>query len=336
MPWDFEYGSTQSFDAGDLTILDGLAEFSIHCPVWLEDQSQRHHVFGKGGSSDFVRMFYETVGVNGKLRIPKLFVGIGGNTVRAEGAADDDFPYQTWTYFGGAFKTNLASGIQVWIDGVKKGEGATNVTGFNSGQTLVNTTDPFYIARRGVTSETWDGKIGTFAVWRVMLEQHEWEALAAGVSPILVRPDDLIFVSYMSGLMAAEWYWLPQADSRAAFTHLNAPVAVLDIEHWQEDWEDTQDDAPSPSAATYGPYTKIATVLASKYRDTMVVNAKTYRYKVRARDTSNNESGDSAVVEATPNLGIPGTPALPSNRNRVKSARASRRARGRRTNDPIR
>jgi len=338
--WDLEYGNTQSLSAGDLTIFDGLSEFSLHAHAWLEDNTIRHHVMGKGDSSNFLRFYFEPAPTNGKLRVPKAFVGIGGVTVRAEGGNDDDFPLQEWVSYGMSFRTNQVSGLQVLIDGAVKGTGATNIAGMNGGETFVNTATDFYVGRQSASpSSVWDGKLGEVAAWRVELDADDWAALAAGVSALYVRPEELIFFSPMSGLQATEHYWLPLTDTIGDFTHGNAPVAVED-EYAQAlgPQAELRPFAVGPAGGTtYGPFARIATVGAvASYRDGAVEAGKTYKYKIRAFDTAPvpNLSGYSSEVEVTPATGIDGPERLPYARGRRWKAIKVRARTGRGPFDP--
>ena len=67
------------------------------------------------------------------------------------------------------------------------------------------------------------------------------------------------------------------------------------------------------SEVSGGPYTKAATVTVSGYTDTGLTNGTTYYYAVTAFDDSDNESGYSAEVSATPATAEEGTGTLKLN-----------------------
>lgn len=95
----------------------------------------------------------------------------------------------------------------------------------------------------------------------------------------------------------------PAAPSGLAATAGNS---VVDL-----DWNDnTEEDLAGYNVyrgtISGGPYSQMngALVVSSAYSDTSAVNGTTYFYVVTAEDTSNNESGDSNEVSATPSAGV--------------------------------
>jgi len=92
----------------------------------------------------------------------------------------------TWFHVGGVFpdKDNLAIYVNGSADGT--GTSGSNVTFADS--------DNFYIGARTQSSPTsfWEGGIAEVAAYNVSLTVSEMASLAAGFSPLLVRPSALV------------------------------------------------------------------------------------------------------------------------------------------------
>jgi hypothetical protein len=331
MAWYFNFASgTPDLRAGDLTIWDGLSEFSVHARCYLKSTylSDKHTVFSHYDGTNGFRLYYTNSGVNGKVQIPKLLVTIGGSTKRAEGATDYDFPNSQWVSFGGWWKAGQSSdGIACLINGVQKG--ITDTSGHGNFPSLTTSTQIGATYVGG--SECWDGYIGEVCAWNVALAAEEWEALADGAPGYAVRPTALIFHSLLEGFENPDHYWLPGDDTRAAFTH--DAVAVQDDESLRADiWDqDAEGDVPGPTGTVWGAWSKVGQeVVPSQYRDSSVVNGTTYKYRVVARDTSLNESDPGTESDpVTPQTGIQGVrlpPATVMGRERAKMIRSTREA----------
>lgn len=331
MAWDFHRGSTESLKLGDISVFEGLSEFTLnaHCKVDLN--SADYHVFGMSDSvsDNFIRLYHESSGIVGGDRVPKLFIEMaGGGTIRAEGVDNDSFPFQEWCVFGASFKANQAEGSEVFIGGVRKGYGST--TAYSSGEVFATTTYDSYIGRAAPpdASAAWDGQIGQFAAWNVKLEDYEMAALGRGVSALLIRPSALILFSELAAVQDPDFFWLPGSDTFVDFTHLNTPTAAeagltISIPYYEEMEEDLA-TGTAGGPPTYGPFQYRATCVPSSFRDDQVANAVTYKYKVRARDTSDNVGAFSSVVEGTPSIAVGGPAIVPTDYSRSHRARAQR------------
>lgn len=89
----------------------------------------------------------------------------------------------TGTWYSLTARLISSTSRDVWIDGVSSGSNATSGT----------PTAPVAIgigARAGVVP--FSGSIADVGIWNVSLAQADIEALAAGVSPLLIRPDALL------------------------------------------------------------------------------------------------------------------------------------------------
>lgn len=333
MSWDLEYNSGQALDAGDLTILDGLSAFTVAAAVKLEDNTLRHHILGKGDASNFVRFFFEPAGVNGKLRIPKLFVGIGGTTARVEGDIDDSFPADVWVRVLATFVVNDAAGMSLEVDGVARGTGST--TAFAGGSTLQNTAESLYVGRRASSpSEVWDGLIGQVAIWSEVLDAESRAAFASGLSVDLIRPDACIFLARMSSPAAPEHYILPQAGTVVDFAHLNAPVPVADDYAAEVPYLDAEaSEGAASSSPTYSPFRLVRTLQTPGGAPPQAVTVTglpagaATKFKVRGRDTSGNVGAYSSEVTVTPTAAADGLPPHLDPSAQLARARAAQVAR---------
>lgn len=330
MSWDLDgYNHSAHLSAGDLTVLDGLSEFSIHGWCYLIQNTTDRHLFGKDDdSSSWIRLFYEKSAVNGKVNVPKAFMQFDSSTIRAEGNTDNMFTPNEWHSFGMRWKKNDASGLGVIFNGVvEQSESTTTHTSDSP-----NIAADFYVGRRsGGTSSSWDGPLGEFAAWDEWLEEWEWKALYAGVPAFLVRPWALVFWSPMRKATANEWYYLPKAGTVADFTHLYVDYSTNEYYPWM-DVSRVHDGPAGGVTETWGPFTRVKQgVTESFWRDDTVVNGETYKYKLKARDTSDNESDfSSESTSVTPTGGISGDPLPPrlitgaENARRVRAQRAQR------------
>jgi len=72
------------------------------------------------------------------------------------------------------------------------------------------------------TTFTWTGDLAEAAIWNIDLTQSDWTALAAGISPLLVRPDALVAYWPLLGAGATE----PDPWRAQDLTLVNAPAAA--------------------------------------------------------------------------------------------------------------
>jgi len=337
MAWDLEYNNAQSLEAGDLTILDGLQAFTVAAVVKLEDNTLRHHILGKGDASNFVRFYFEPTGQNGKLRIPKLFVGISGTTARVEGDIDDSFPADAWVRVLATFTVNDAAGMALEVDGVARGTGST--TAFSGAAALQNTAESLYLGRRSSSpSEVWDGLLGEVAIWGEVLDANARAAWGSGVAADFVRPEALLFLFRGRSPAAPEHYLLPQAGTSADLTHLNGPTpAAEDYPSEVPCLEVEASEAAPSSTPTYGPWRLVAVLERpgeappEAFTVTGLSPGAAHKFKARAVDTSGNAGSFTADVTVTPTAtaaALEGGQGNEANVARARQARA-RRTRGR-------
>lgn len=92
------------------------------------------------------------------------------------------------TYDGASTSNNPT----VYLDGSALSESTADRQA-PSGTLATSGSNPYRIGNRDDDSRCWDGKLAHFAVWHdVLLTAAEAGALAAGVSPLTIRPDKLV------------------------------------------------------------------------------------------------------------------------------------------------
>lgn len=104
-------------------------------------------------------------------------------------AADTTTGYSanTWHHAGAVFTANNSR--TAYIDG---GSSATNTNSVTPSAALVNRTT-IGSSWTGGARVYWPGKIAEVGIWNVALDDAEIEALAEGIRPSLVRPQNLVF-----------------------------------------------------------------------------------------------------------------------------------------------
>lgn len=98
-----------------------------------------------------------------------------------------------WHHCGAVMPSNLTR--TAYLDGVPTVDSAVGINPITVDRVAVGT-----LVSGGVTQQFANGSVAELATWAVALTQEEMTALAAGVSPFLIRPDKL--VAYYPGLDA--------------------------------------------------------------------------------------------------------------------------------------
>ena len=96
---------------------------------------------------------------------------------------DYDNSNTTWFHVAGGFSYG---GRALYINGTSEVTQTSNVSLDPTGATT------FYIGRDRATNKFWDGAIAEAAAYSVVLADKDIASLAAGFSPVMVRPDRLI------------------------------------------------------------------------------------------------------------------------------------------------
>jgi hypothetical protein len=119
----------------------------------------------------------------------------------------------TWGHIAGVFaSTTSYTGYFNGVAGTT-GTTATNPSGWNRWAVgRLNTAAP----------DNWDGDLAEAAIWNVALATADIAQLAAGYSPVLVRPDALLFYAPLVGRMSPEIDLIAGQD----LTLTNTPVVA--------------------------------------------------------------------------------------------------------------
>lgn len=120
-----------------------------------------------------------------------------------------------WNHAAGVFVS--ATSRTAYLNAGSSGSSATNVAGSMAG---LNNTTVGLRANSSVSSH-FNGSLAEPAIWNVALAQADLSALAAGVCPLLVRPDALVFYAPLMGLASPE----PDYRGRFSLTLFSAPTA---------------------------------------------------------------------------------------------------------------
>lgn len=120
-------------------------------------------------------------------------VAVAFSTATGGFAVSSTNPVQgTWHHVTGVFTSNTSR--TVYLDGGGSGTDTTNVTPTNISDvtiaTVLNATLPIKLL---------DGKVAEAAIWNVALTAAEAAILAKGYSPMLVRPQSLVFYAPLIG-----------------------------------------------------------------------------------------------------------------------------------------
>jgi len=115
----------------------------------------------------------------------------GGDTLYIE--SSNTYSATSWNHIGGTWGFKRVTGI--YLNGV-------GVTGslYSNGAETNNLSIGAYYAGTGSNSGWFDGKIAWAAGWNVELDATDFAALAAGISPLLIRPDALYYFAPLGWL----------------------------------------------------------------------------------------------------------------------------------------
>jgi len=140
-----------------------------------------------GDDTAWMRLLIEgnTVGDRGKLR----FVTRNGTTARAQTA--NTVTANVWQHACGVGAAT--NDRRIYLNG-------TNDKGTNSETRATPTTNILNLGHRGSIQQDWyNGYMAHVCLWNVALTDGEVDALAAGVHPQRIRPDDIVFYWPLNG-----------------------------------------------------------------------------------------------------------------------------------------
>jgi Concanavalin A-like lectin/glucanases superfamily len=121
---------------------------------------------------------------------PTAAGNIGKSTTTSPGS-------QRWVHACATLIANPAS-MTIYFNGVFA-DGSSNAS------TITNLGSNWYIGNREDASRNWDGMLAHFSIWNgIVLPQTDITALASGVSPLLIRPDQLVSYLPLDGINKPE------------------------------------------------------------------------------------------------------------------------------------
>ena len=157
----------------DMTVALWFRADSLHTG-WM------HSHWHNGGGSYYTGLYVSSDGtVTARWRGADTHNRVSSNTYSAE----------TWHHVAGSWGYKRV--YDVWLDGV----GVTGDSYSNGAQPNVISFGNYVTG-----SSVFDGKIAWPAIWDVKLEASDYAALSSGVSPLLVRPDNLVYFQPLGGL----------------------------------------------------------------------------------------------------------------------------------------
>ncbi len=123
----------------------------------------------------------------------------------------------SWNHMCGVFTST--SSRTAYVNGGSSGTDTTSVTG---SMASINRTT---VGRRDTSSQNsyFNGSVAEVGIWNVALSATDVAALAAGVCPLLVRPDALVFYAPLMGVASPE----PDFKGRFDLTLNNTPTASV-------------------------------------------------------------------------------------------------------------
>jgi len=130
--------------------------------------------------------------------------------------------YSAGAWFHGCVMWSASNTAAAYINGGSKGTGSTSAT------VSANCSGACRVGRRGTTATGYmNGRIAEAGIWNVELNDNEVAYLAAGVSPLRVRPESLVAYWPLKGLSSPEPDWRSATGAtRYDLTLINTPTAV--------------------------------------------------------------------------------------------------------------
>jgi len=174
-------------EIGDVAALDLTGdEVTLSAWIRIEALNGEQKILGKWSDAAADFSYLLSVDVSDKI-IMAIF---SGSTAIATGTTT--LSAGTWLHVAGIYD---GSDVRVYLDGVE--EDSTAKTG-----NMPSNTAPVRIGAGsgGVgTEEPFDGDIGHCAIWDATLSASELESLSAGVNPLRIHRDNLLFYVPLNG-----------------------------------------------------------------------------------------------------------------------------------------
>lgn len=184
MARDFEASSNEYVDFGDPAYLDITGDITLAIRFRLESTTAERKPFAKW--SDSGQSYLLSVLTSGLAR----FATYTGGVDIVDGTTD--LEDGEWHHIVGTYD---GSDIRIYVDGVEE-----NSTGASGSITSSSTPVRIGAGGDGGIENPFDGEAGHGAIWDgAALTAQEVASLAAGVSPLRIRRDNLAFYSPLNG-----------------------------------------------------------------------------------------------------------------------------------------
>ncbi len=156
------------------------------------------------------------ISLNGSGAGAKLSFTNADNAASVNASSTATYSANVWNHAGGVW-TDATTHI-VYLNGTSTTGATTSIGSMTGGNISI-------VGRRasGGTPNFFDGNIAEAAIWNVALSATDMAALAAGVCPLLIRPDALVFYSPLQGHGSPE----PDFRGRLSLTLNATPVYAV-------------------------------------------------------------------------------------------------------------
>ena len=155
---------------------------SVHCLANIQGGTGTKSAFSIGDKDRNNYLFSLDASDNGdgthNLTASRTFFSSASNNT---GVAQSE---GVWFGFGAAAD---AANVNAYVDGTEYAAALSSGTGVHIDEVVVGN------LARSSHSQAWNGYVAECAVWAAFLDADDFSALGRGVSPLLVRPQDLVF-----------------------------------------------------------------------------------------------------------------------------------------------
>lgn len=180
-------GTTDLINCGSATILDDHRTVGFTISFWIHPDNA-----GEGNASDFVGKFNAALNTGWSFRFFSIsrdlrFGFLGGTTLGR--TTSTTVSTGVWTHILLAWDgSDTAANADIYINGVE----ASYATTTNGATLTDDSANDLLIGNRVNTSNTVDGRMADFAIWRgVVLSANEITSLAKGTPPAKIRSSSL-------------------------------------------------------------------------------------------------------------------------------------------------
>ncbi len=190
-------GSGDEISIGNTTEHDNLTDWTIHSWAKLNNLTGDRVIIGNWPTFGLLTFFFDDVAsASGRTDVWHVFISGQDRVESATSAAVVD----TWQAVNGSY--DATTEIQLWIDGVEDANSPTAISETNMGLN-----NDLVIAALPAGGRVMDGFLSHITWWDVVLSDNEKVALANGVNPIAIRPNNIISLWPLWGNQSPEPDW---------------------------------------------------------------------------------------------------------------------------------